>query len=502
MPSAAAGRAASLVRLPEAQRTVALARFTLLKPHLEDRIPLIHVAAAAGVPLRTAQRWLARYRADGLAGLARQPRRDQGHRRLPEELCLLVEGLALRRPAPSIAAVHRLVAEVARAHGWPAPSYGRVYDIVRSLDPALVTLAHEGAKRYREVFDLVHRREAARPNDIWQADHTELDLWVLAPSGPPARPWLTVIEDDYSRAVCGYAVSLEAPSALHTALALRQAIWRKPDPAWQMCGIPAVFYTDHGADFTSQHLEQVAADLKIRLVFSTAGQPRGRGKLERLFDTVNQMCLSALPGYAPRGTPDRAGQARRSLSELDTAIGRFLTGDYHQRQHGETGQPPQQRWAAGGFLPHLPESLEQLDLLLLTVAKPRKIHPDGIHFQGLRYLDPTLAAYVGEPVTIRHDPRDAAELRVFHHDRFLCRAVCPELAGRGPHDRLHPQGPQQPERRRQGAAAPPRSAQLGRGDKPAPRPWTRDARRQLRPLRRAPDHRRGRPAMVTRRRAT
>jgi putative transposase len=70
-----------------------------------------------------------------------------------------------------------------------------------------------------------------------------------------------------------------------------------------------------------------------------------------------------------------------------------------------------------------------LDLLLLTVAKPRKIHPDGIHFQGLRYLDPVLAAYVGEPVTIRYDPRDLAEIRVFHHEGFLCRAICPELAG-------------------------------------------------------------------------
>jgi putative transposase len=69
------------------------------------------------------------------------------------------------------------------------PSYGRVYDIVRSLDPALVTLAHQGTKRYREVFDLVHRRQAEQPNEIWQADHTELNLWVLDPAAKPARPW-------------------------------------------------------------------------------------------------------------------------------------------------------------------------------------------------------------------------------------------------------------------------------------------------------------------------
>ena len=45
-------------------------------------------------------------------------------------------------------------------------------------------------------------------------------------------------------------------------------------------------------------------------------------------------------------------------------------------------------------------------------------------------MDPTLAAYVGEPVTIRYDPRDIAEMRVFHRNRFLCRAINPEHAGR------------------------------------------------------------------------
>ena len=62
------------------------------------------------------------------------------------------------------------------------------------------------------------------------------------------------------------------------------------------------------------------------------------------------------------------------------------------------------------------------------MAKPRKIHPDGIRFQGLRYLDPLLAAYVGETVIIRYDPRDLAEIRVFHRGRFLTRAICPDLA--------------------------------------------------------------------------
>ncbi len=422
--------APALAELSEAARAKALWRWSVLRPHLEDGVALVYAARDAGVPERTAQRWLARYRDGGLVGLAVSPRSDRGRRRMPDELVAVIEGIALRRPRPSAATIHRRVLQVAERHGWAAPSYATVHAIVRALDPAMVTLAHDGDKRYRETFDLIHRRETERPNDIWQADHTELDLWVIDSSGQPARPWLTVIEDDHSRAVAGYAVSLDAPSAMNTALALRHAIWRKTEPGWHVCGIPDVFYTDHGSDFTSRHIEQVAADLKMRLVFSLPGQPRGRGKIERLFNTINQMSLAELPGYAPRGTPERANQAALTLPELDAALGAFIRDSYHQRLHGETGQAPQARWDADGFLPRLPDSLEQLDLLLLTVSRPRKIHPDGIHFQGLRYLDPTLAAYVGEAVVIRYDPRDLAEIRVFHRERFVARAVCAELAGR------------------------------------------------------------------------
>jgi putative transposase len=64
---------------------------------------------------------------------------------------------------------------------------------------------------------------------------------------------------------------------MRTSLALRQGIWHKGHPHWQICGVPDVLYTDTGSDFTSRHLQQVAADLKIRLVFSIPGKPPGRG---------------------------------------------------------------------------------------------------------------------------------------------------------------------------------------------------------------------------------
>jgi putative transposase len=107
--------------------------------------------------------------------------------------------------------------------------------------------------------------------------------------------------DDYSRSIAGYFLGFDPPSSLRTSLAMRQAIWRKVDPHWQVCGIPDVLYVDNGADFVSKHLEQVAVDLKMRLIFSTPGKPQGRGKIERFFRTVNEMFLCDLEGYTRRG---------------------------------------------------------------------------------------------------------------------------------------------------------------------------------------------------------
>jgi putative transposase len=55
----------------EAERTLAFERFELLRPSLEDDVPLARVARDRGLPLRTAQRWASQYRHEGLAGLAR-----------------------------------------------------------------------------------------------------------------------------------------------------------------------------------------------------------------------------------------------------------------------------------------------------------------------------------------------------------------------------------------------------------------------------------------------
>lgn len=406
------------------------AKLALLRQH-DEGVPWTRLAATAGVPVRTLSRWAKQYRTHSTsAGLERRARADKGRQRTSAELVEAIQALALRRPEPTAAFIHRRVSGLAQDRGVPAPSYSTVRAVIAAIDPGLRTLAQHGDAAYRDRFELVYRRTADAPNDQWQADHTLLDVMILDAKQQPARPWLTVVLDDYSRAAAGYTPFLGAPTAEQTALALHQAVRPKTNPAWPVQGLPNILYSDHGSDFTSVRLEQVCLDTHIQLIHSRVGVPQGRGKIERFFRTITTELLPHLPGYIPHangGTP--ITPPALTLEQLDAAIETFIVGTYHLRVHAETGAAPAARWSDGGWIPRLPAHPDDLDLLLLNPAAGRRVQRDGVRFNGTRYVSPVLAAFVGENVTVRYDPRDAGEIRIYHHDAFLCRAVAPELAG-------------------------------------------------------------------------
>ncbi|MEU7630294.1 leucine zipper domain-containing protein [Nocardia sp. NPDC049220] len=125
---------AGLDGLSPAQRQQAMQRFEVVR--LQGGTTLPGAATAGGVPVRTARQWMAAYWSEGLAGLVRRSRAGKGQRRLPEEIALLIEGLALRRPAPNTATIHRQILDIAAGQGWPVPTYSTVYDTVAAIDAA------------------------------------------------------------------------------------------------------------------------------------------------------------------------------------------------------------------------------------------------------------------------------------------------------------------------------------------------------------------------------
>ena len=98
-------------------------RLRFLRQHIQDKVPLTRVASEAGVAIRTARRWLANYRATGPAGLQRASRGGVGSRKFEPELVEFIEGLALMRPSPTIATIHRRARKVAEKKRWRTASY-------------------------------------------------------------------------------------------------------------------------------------------------------------------------------------------------------------------------------------------------------------------------------------------------------------------------------------------------------------------------------------------
>ena len=159
-----------LSNLSEAQRSLALERFRILRPFFEDRSPYQrwHTAPASRFEPRGTGLGIPPRRFGG-TGSQDPPR--SGSAKVFSTLQQFIEGLALQKPRPSVATIHRKVAETATNRGERVPSYIVVYRLIRKLEPALLTLAHEGTNSYSDRFDLVHRREAEAQRHLAGGSH-------------------------------------------------------------------------------------------------------------------------------------------------------------------------------------------------------------------------------------------------------------------------------------------------------------------------------------------
>lgn len=400
----------------------ALAMSQLLARYFAGEATVSEIAREAKVSTRTVWRKLLAVDSKGLKGLHRASRSDKGRRRkLSQDLQEVIEGLFLKSPKPTVMWVWEQVVEACTRKQMKLPSYSLVAEVCRQLDRRLKVLAHDSDEAYEKEFDQIIRRQAKRPNEMWQVDHKELDIWVTDEFGRTGKVWLTAITDDFSRVVMGYFLGVGAANSMRIALAMRQAIWRKDDERWPVSGIPDILYTDRGRDFKSTHIEQVCADLKIKVVRTRRRKPRGRGKIERFFRTVDL-----------RFTHKRKNDKTKpvSLSGLESEFHEWLMTEFHQKKHKGIKTAPMVKWAEGKCLPRLPESLDALDLMLHKVGRPRKMWPEGIRFKNRRYSHLLLTQAHGEEFTIRFDPRDLSSIWVYEQEgKLLCKAVDADLVG-------------------------------------------------------------------------
>jgi transposase len=297
------------------QRTEFLAKLaarTWRGPAGED----FHVAA------ETIRVWVRRYRAGGLERLRDKPRPRRGVGVLaPDEIERIVQ---LKRDVPE-RSLDRLLT-IAEGAGVIEP--GRLR---RSTLHRVLSAHHISARPPAKTADTsdLDRFEADSPNDLWQSDML-VGPWLPDPERPGKmrRAYLYAFLDDHSRLI------LHGRFSFRGDLPALELVFRRCMQKW---GKPRRCYYDNGQVYRSGHMRHIVAVLGIHgLVFTEIRRPEGHGKIEALNRLIRSAFLAEL----------RASSIT-TLDALNEAFAAWADLEYNRTVHGETGEPPLDRWRRG-----------------------------------------------------------------------------------------------------------------------------------------------------------
>lgn len=263
-------------------------------------------AQKLGITVRSVRRLLRGLRHEGIVKVLRRERCDRGAARISEDWQDFIiktyrEGnRGSRRMTPAQVAV-RVKVRAQELETEEYPSHMTVYRILNCLIEQKTK--PKRSLGWREDCLILKTREGLEisiewSNQVWQCDHTLMDLLVVDQMGEIlGRPWLTIVVDTYSRCIMGIHIGFDAPSSSVVCLALRHAILPKQynsayelSQSWETYGLPQYLYTDGGKDFRSKHLELVAMELGI--VPCLRRKPSDGGIVERPFGTFNREFFS------------------------------------------------------------------------------------------------------------------------------------------------------------------------------------------------------------------
>jgi len=321
------------------------------------------------------------------------------------------------------------------------PSHMTVY---RKLEPYEAALQHPKTPRrrgWRQDRLVITTRtgeqiEVTCSNQVWQIDHTQVDVLAVDKDGKLRRPYLTTVVDTYGRCLMGLELSMRPRSSTVVALALRHAILPKTYTAdyklrcrWGTLGKPAYVFTDGAGEFKGAHVSRHIADA---LGFTTdlRDRPSEGGIVERPFGTFNTDFFSQMPGYTGGDVQHRSTNAEKaaciSLDELERHFVRYIVDNYNQQLDARSGNQTRfQRWEAGLATMPTPMDEAELDICLMKET-PRVMYDGGyIRFDNFTYVTEQLTDYEDRPIIIRYHPDNIATIRIYQtvrdgqRDRFL-----------------------------------------------------------------------------------
>jgi transposase InsO family protein len=284
-----------------------------------DGAKIADVAVLYGVSRKTVHKWLGRYAAEGLRGLADRSSRPEScpHQMAPAVEATVVE---MRKEHPGWGP-RTIRTRLGREGVAPVP--GR-----SSIHRALLRHGLIDAMTRRRRRSDYKRWERTRAMELWQMDI--VGRFHLS-DGSEVKV-LTGVDDHSRYCVCARMVA--RATARPVVAALRQTL--------DVHGVPAQILTDNGKVFTARFgtgpgpvlFDQTCTANGITHILTAPYSPTTTGKVERFHRTLRK------DFFVPND------YRLATMAEAQTALDAWVTGYNHDRPHQSLGdRPPAERFA-------------------------------------------------------------------------------------------------------------------------------------------------------------
>lgn len=320
--------------------------------------------------LSTLRRKLNRYRKAGFDALARKHRSDQGAARNTDHQ-VIEKAIELKKEQPyrSPNTINRFLQQL---YATCVPR-STLYRHLKAAGATRIKLGVTAKK--------VRKR--------WTRDHTH-DLWVGDFQDGP----YVLYENDVVPTHLSAFIDCHSRYIVEARYYLRQNLDILIDSlirAFSVHGAPLELYLDNAKVYHSNGLKAACFRTNIKLLHRPPYDPAPGGLIERLFQTAQGQFEAEV----------RAGDLL-TLDQLNRALSAWLTVDYHQKEHGETGQSPQQRYQDGLNVIRQVDMNRVIESFMQSVERTvNKTFSDVQIHNRCFQVDPKLR---GDRVQVRFDP--------------------------------------------------------------------------------------------------
>ena len=333
-------------------------------------------------------KWL---RQDGFEGLMPSERSDVGKSRvLRDEFLAELVRRRLLYPQLSVKELVRAMVKDGSATRVNWGSLPSIYRYLRRKGLDGKTLAIKGPHGPTKAFEVMS------VNDLWMVDVMYGPV-LKTTQGKTISTRLIALIDDASRVI---------PNAEYRAQEKEEDFWMVLQKGMERRGVPRKLYTDNGKIFTSLRTRAACANLGIELIHAKPYAAWSKGKIEKLFQTV-QTQLEARLTQNPV----------RNLDELNHALWQWMETEYHVRKHGGLdNKSPQTRFAEDTA------KLRLLDVDKLAACfwqqETRRVRRDAtVFWRGAQWEVPVFLR--GQKILLKYDPLHPSHPVEIWHEKKL-----------------------------------------------------------------------------------